>query len=117
MSLLQLVFIWPSYIIGLGYQLEHNFSQKLSNNNSFQTSIYDASHMFTLGLPFNPTLIIINYYIQTNLSLLVLKSIMSPELLVNLIGPGIIIPLGTFGNGLALWTLFFSKVLKNKISR
>ena len=41
---------------------------------------------------------------------------MTPEFWINLIAPGIIIPLGTFGNGLALWTLFFSKILKQRVA-
>ena len=40
---------------------------------------------------------------------------MRVELLINLIAPGIIIPLGTFGNCLALWTLFFSKLLQKRV--
>ena len=40
---------------------------------------------------------------------------MRTELLINLIAPGIIIPLGTFGNCLALWTLFFSKLLQKRV--
>ena len=41
---------------------------------------------------------------------------MTPELFINLIAPGIIIPLGTLGNGLALWTLFFSTILKHRVA-
>ena len=41
---------------------------------------------------------------------------MTPELWINLIAPGIIIPLGTLGNGLALWTLFFSTILKHRVA-
>merc|ERR1712150_144615 len=40
---------------------------------------------------------------------------MTPELAVNLVCPGLIIPLGTVGNCLALWTLFFSDALRKRI--
>ena len=42
---------------------------------------------------------------------------MRPEFVVNLICPAIIILFGTIGNGLALWTLIFSKILRNRIAR
>ena len=42
---------------------------------------------------------------------------MTPELAVNLVCPGLIIPLGTVGNGLALWTLLFSDALRKRIVR
>ena len=42
---------------------------------------------------------------------------MTPELAVNLVCPGLIIPLGTVGNGLALWTLLISDALRKRIVR
>ena len=42
---------------------------------------------------------------------------MTPELVVNLVCPGLIIPFGTVGNCLALWTLFLSDLLRKRIVR
>ena len=58
-------------------------------------------------------LYLITYYFS---SLFVVVS-MRPEFVVNLICPAVIILFGTIGNGLALWTLFFSKILRNRIAR
>ena len=67
----------------------------------------------------NSYLIISNGLIEapkmSHISLVGEGGAMRVELLINLIAPGIIIPLGTFGNCLALWTLFFSKLLQKRV--
>ena len=47
----------------------------------------------------------------------VIANAMTPELAINLVCPGLIIPLGTIGNGLALWTLFLSDLLRRRVVR
>ena len=76
------------------------------------------SHHICMPRPLSQTDIVLpNLCICLVPTAVVIVNAMTPELAINLVCPGLIIPLGTVGNGLALWTLFLSDLLRKRVVR